>query len=187
MRAAWMHNTHTLFLISCLLLYTQSVSVHLEQTSVTAPLQGSALFSVSVSGSAVVRWSFSSAQLQHLPVAVWILGGAANVSQMYAGRVQTHRNGSLTLTRLRLQDSGCYRLTVTEENGGSRDAELMLSVREVLYEDTQFLLVFVLVLGTLAVLLMLCVWLLNKLHSFITAWRSSRCSAEHSETELQPL
>lgn len=101
--------------------------------------------------------------------------------------MQTHLNGSLTLTRLQLQDSGYYRLTVTEENGGSRDTGLMLSVREVLYEDTRFLLVFVLVLGTLAALLMLCVWLLNKLHSFITARRNSRCLPEHNETELQPL
>lgn len=49
-------------------------------------------------------------------------------------------------------------------------------VSEVLQEDIQYFIVFIIVLGTLAAFLMLCMWLLNKLHNFIKAWRQRRCS-----------
>lgn len=130
-----------------------------------------------------------------------MLGGSANVTQMYEGRVQTHPNGSLTITDLHLQDSGYYTITVTEASGNSRDMCMVLSVTgervafdietqiptehnalfnlscvsEVVYEDIQYFIVFIVVLGTLAAFLMLCMWLLNKLHNFIKAWRQRRC------------
>lgn len=50
-----------------------------------------------------------------------------------------------------------------------------LYVSEVLYEDIQYFIVFIIVLGTLAAFLMLCMWLLNRLHNFIKAWRQQRC------------
>ncbi|XP_067306053.1 V-set and transmembrane domain-containing protein 5 [Pseudorasbora parva] len=192
MRPAWMSlsqkNAQILYLIFCLCHYTQAIIIQVQRNPITAPVQGSALFPVDItcSGTPAIRWMFNSVTGQQR-IAAWTLGGSANVTQMYEGRVQAHANGSLTLSNLRLQDSGYYILTVTEVSGNSKDAGLALTVTEVLYEDIQFLAVFVIVLGTLSVILMLCMWLLNKLYRFLKAWRQRGCLPEHTETELQPL
>lgn len=191
MRPAWIRlsqNTQILCLIFCLCHYTQAITILVPRSTITAPVQGSALFSVDITctGTPAIRWMFSSVSRQQ-SIAAWMLGGSANVTQMYEGRAQTHPNGSLTITDLRLQDSGYYTITVTEPSGNSKDMCMVLSVTEVLYEDIQYFIVFIIVLGTLAAFLMLCMWLLNKLHNFIKAWRQRRCLPEHNETELQPL
>ncbi|KAG1959842.1 V-set and transmembrane domain-containing protein 5 [Pimephales promelas] len=191
MRSAWIclsQNAHILYLIFCLYHYTQAITIQVSGNAVTAPVQGSALFSVDITciGTPAVRWVFSSVSRQQR-IASWILGGSANVTQMYKGRVQTHPNGSLTLSNLRLQDSGYYIITVTETSGNSQDMGLVLSVTEVLHEDMPFLVVFVIALATLAAFLMLCMWLWNKLYRLIQAWVQRRCLPEHTETELQPL
>ncbi|XP_048018111.1 V-set and transmembrane domain-containing protein 5 [Megalobrama amblycephala] len=191
MRSAWIclsQNTQILYLIFCLCHYTQAITIQVPRNTVTAPVQGSALFSVDITciGTPTIRWMFSSVNRQQR-IAAWVLGGSANVTQMYEGRVQTHPNGSLTISNLRFQDSGYYIITVTEMSGSSKDMGLVLTVTEVLYEDIQFLVVFVIVLGTLAAFLMLCMWLLNKLYHFIKVWRQRRCLPEHTATELQPL
>uniref|UniRef100_A0A8C1Z1N9 Immunoglobulin domain-containing protein n=1 Tax=Cyprinus carpio TaxID=7962 RepID=A0A8C1Z1N9_CYPCA len=191
MRPAWIRlsqNTHILYLIFCVCHYTQAITIQVPRSPITAPVEGSALFSVDITstGTPAIRWMFSSVSKQQ-SIAAWILGGAANVTKMYEGRVQTHPNGSLTITDLRLRDSGYYTITVTEPSGNSKDVCMVLSVYEVLYEDIQYFIVFIIVLGTLAAFLMLCMWLLNRLHNFIKAWRQQRCLPEHNETELQPL
>ncbi|XP_077063615.1 V-set and transmembrane domain-containing protein 5 [Siphateles boraxobius] len=191
MRPAWIclsQNAHILYLIFCLCHYTQAITIQVSGNTVTAPVQGSALFSADITciGTPTVRWMFSSVSRQQR-IAAWILGGSANVTEMYKGRVETHPNGSLTISNLRLQDSGYYIITVTEMSGNSKDMGLVLTVTEVQHEDIQFLVVFVIVLATLAAFLMLCMWLLNKLYCFIKAWIQRRCLPEHTETELQPL
>ncbi|XDV31594.1 hypothetical protein PO909_002579 [Leuciscus waleckii] len=179
MRPAWIclsQNAHILYLIFCLCHHTQAITIQVSGNTVTAPVQGSALFSVDIAciGTPTVRWMFSSVSRTQR-IAAWVLGGSANVTQMYEGRVQTHPNGSLTISSLRLQDSGYYIITVTEMSGNSKDMGLVLSVTEVLHEEIPFLVVFVIVLATLAAFLMLCVWLLNKLYRFIKAWIQRRC------------
>ncbi|XP_026138829.1 V-set and transmembrane domain-containing protein 5 [Carassius auratus] len=191
MRPAWIHcsqNTQILYLIFCLCHYTQAISIQVSRSPITAPVQGSALFSVDITctGTPEIRWMFSSVSRQQ-SIAAWMLGCTANVTEMYEGRVQTHPNGSLTITDLRLQDSGYYTITVTEPSGSSKDVCMVLTVTEVLYEDIQYFIVFIIVLGTLAAFLMLCMWLLNKLHNTIKTCRQQRRLPEHSETELQPL
>lgn len=107
----------------------QAITIQVWGNSVTAPVQGSALFSVDIAciGTPTVRWTFSSESGQQR-IAAWVLGGSANVTQMYEGRVQTHPNGSLTISSLRLQDSGYYIITVTDMSGNSKDMGLVLSV-----------------------------------------------------------
>ncbi|XP_073673916.1 V-set and transmembrane domain-containing protein 5 [Garra rufa] len=191
MRPAWIclaQNSQILYLIFCLYHYTQAITIQVERNTISAPVQGSALFSVDITcnGTPTIKWMFTSASGQQ-SIAVWMLSGAANVTQMYEGRVETHPNGSLTISDLHLQDSGYYTITVTESSGNSKDSFVVLSVTEVLYEDIQYIAVSVIVLGMLAAFLMLCMWLLNKLYNFIKVWRKQRCLPEHTETELQPL
>ncbi|XP_050985893.1 V-set and transmembrane domain-containing protein 5 [Labeo rohita] len=191
MRATWIRfsqNTQILCLIFCLCRYTQAITIQVARNNITAPVQGSALFSVDITcvGTPAIRWTFISVN-RHQSIAAWMLGGDANVTQMYEGRVETHPNGSLTISDLRLQDSGYYTITVTETSGNSKDMYMVLSVTEVLYEDIQYITVFTIVLGTLAAFLMLCMWLLNKLYNLTNTWREQRCLPEHTETELQPL
>ncbi len=103
--------------------------IQVPRSTITAPVQGSALFSVDITytGTPAIRWMFNSVSRQQ-SIAAWMLGGSANVTQMYEGRVQTHPNGSLTITDLRLQDSGHYTITVTEASGNSKDVCMVLSV-----------------------------------------------------------
>ncbi|XP_043115698.1 V-set and transmembrane domain-containing protein 5 isoform X2 [Puntigrus tetrazona] len=178
MRPAWIclsQNTQILYFIFFLSNYTQAITIQVERSTITAPVQASALFSVDITctGTPGITWMFRSVSRQH-SIAAWTFGGPANVTEMYEGRVQTHPNGSLTVGDLRLHDSGYYTLTVTEASGSSKDACMLLSVTEVLYEDIQYFIVFIIVLGLLSAFLMLCMWLLNKLHNYIKAWRQRR-------------
>ncbi|ROL53194.1 V-set and transmembrane domain-containing protein 5 [Anabarilius grahami] len=118
-------------LLLCLLSKAQAITIQVPRNTVTAPVQGSALFSVDITciGAPTIRWMFSSVNRQQ-SIAAWVLGGSANVTQMYEGRVQTHPNGSLTISNLRLQDSGYYIVTVTEMSGSSKDMGLVLTVTE---------------------------------------------------------
>lgn len=107
----------------------QAISIQVSRSPITAPVQGSALFSVDITctGTPEIRWMFSSVSRQQ-SIAAWMLGCTANVTEMYEGRVQTHPNGSLTITDLRLQDSGYYTITVTEPSGNSKDVCMVLTV-----------------------------------------------------------
>ncbi|RXN10883.1 transmembrane 4 L6 family member 1-like protein [Labeo rohita] len=107
----------------------QAITIQVARNNITAPVQGSALFSVDITcvGTPAIRWTFISVN-RHQSIAAWMLGGDANVTQMYEGRVETHPNGSLTISDLRLQDSGYYTITVTETSGNSKDMYMVLSV-----------------------------------------------------------
>lgn len=120
-------STESLCLLS--LSEAQAITIQVPRSPITAPVEGSALFSVDITstGTPAIRWMFSSVSKQQ-SIAAWILGGAANVTKMYEGRVQTHPNGSLTITDLRLRDSGYYTITVTEPSGNSKDVCMVLSV-----------------------------------------------------------
>ncbi|XP_051966474.1 V-set and transmembrane domain-containing protein 5 [Xyrauchen texanus] len=180
--------TQILLLIFCLCHYTQAITIQVQRKTVTAPVQGRVHFSVNITFIDIptVTWNFRSVSEQQ-SIAVWMLGDSANVAQVYEGRVQTHPNGSLTISDLRLQDSGYYIITVTEPSGNCKDAGLVLNVKEVQYEDIQYLVVSVIVLGILAAFLMLCMWLSNKLSRHIKAWREKRHMPEYDDTELQRL
>ncbi|XP_051535028.1 V-set and transmembrane domain-containing protein 5 isoform X2 [Myxocyprinus asiaticus] len=170
------------------LLLTQAITIQVQRNTVTAPVQGRVHFSVNITFIDIptVTWMFNSVNEQQ-SIAVWMLGDSANVTQFYEGRVQTHPSGSLTISDLRLQDSGYYIITVTEPSGNSKDAGLVLNVTEVLYEDIQYLIVSVIGLGILAAFLMLCMWLLNKLSRYIMDWSEKRRMPEYDDTELQRL
>ncbi|KAI7800885.1 putative zinc finger BED domain-containing protein 1-like, partial [Triplophysa rosa] len=166
----------------------QAITIQVQKEAVTAPVQGSVFFSVDIKciGIPTIGWMFSGTSKQQR-IAAWTPGGSVNITQLYKGRVTAYPNGSLTISHLQLQDSGYHIITVTEPSGNSKDAGVLLNVTEVLYEDIQYLVVFVIVLGALAAFLMLCIWLLNKLYCYIKAWNLRRHLPEHNETELQPL
>ncbi|XP_057206641.1 V-set and transmembrane domain-containing protein 5 isoform X2 [Triplophysa rosa] len=189
MKTQWIsQNTHILLFIFCLCQYTQAITIQVQKEAVTAPVQGSVFFSVDIKciGIPTIGWMFSGTSKQQR-IAAWTPGGSVNITQLYKGRVTAYPNGSLTISHLQLQDSGYHIITVTEPSGNSKDAGVLLNVTEVLYEDIQYLVVFVIVLGALAAFLMLCIWLLNKLYCYIKAWNLRRHLPEHNETELQPL
>ncbi|KAJ8367957.1 hypothetical protein SKAU_G00079850 [Synaphobranchus kaupii] len=110
-------------------------------------------------------------------IAVWQPGVYSNVSEHYEDRVQTHDNGSITLLDVRLADSGVYVLTVSEATGDSKGATVILKVTEVLYEDLQYLAVFVTVLGGIAGFLMVSMWFLDKVYRRVKAWRQKEKTA----------
>ncbi|XP_065137809.1 V-set and transmembrane domain-containing protein 5 [Paramisgurnus dabryanus] len=191
MKTVWIsiiHHTQILIFIFSICHYTQAITIQVQSNAVIAPIQGSAFFSVDFKciGIPTIKWMFNAIDKQHR-IATWIPGGLINITQLYEERVETHFNGSLTISHLRLQDSGYYIITVTEPSGNSKDAGVLLNVTEVLYEDIQYLIVFIIVLAALAAFLMLCVWLLNKLYRYAKAWCIKRHLPEHNATELQPL
>lgn len=164
------------------------ISIQVPSRSLSRSVQDDVFFSVDVrcSGAPAILWTFMS-ESSSRTVASWQQGAYPNVSAYYSGRVQTHLNGSLTLLELQLQDAGVYLLTVTEDSGNSKDAVLLLEVKEVLYEDLQYLSVSALALACVAALLMLTMWLLDKLYGRIVAWKRSKRMKENDTTELQRL
>ncbi|XP_072316222.1 V-set and transmembrane domain-containing protein 5 [Eucyclogobius newberryi] len=132
-----------------------------------------------------MHWSFMSGSVSR-SIGMW-RGNSTNITADYRGRVQPFANGSMALSKLRLQDAGFYVLTVTEEQGSSRDLGFVLKVTEVLYEDLQYLSVSALALACVAALLMFTVWLLEKLYRRIRAWKRQKRMPETDVTELQPL
>ncbi|XP_077467355.1 V-set and transmembrane domain-containing protein 5 [Stigmatopora argus] len=168
--------------------FVGAISIHSPKQSLIRSVQEDVFFSADVScnGTPTMQWTFMSASVSRA-IAAWRPGVFANVTADYDGRVESHDNGSMSLARLRLQDSGYYVLTVTDDAGASRDAGFVLKVNEVLYEDLQYLSVSALALGCLAALLMLGMWLLNKAYRKIVACRHRKQMTENDETELQPL
>ena len=61
-------------------------------------------------------------------IGTWRPGVYTNITADYTDRVQTHINGSMGLSDLRLQDAGFYVLTVTDTAGNSKDAGFVLKV-----------------------------------------------------------
>lgn len=120
-------------------------------------------------------------------IGTWQPGLYTNITVDYSSRVQHFNNGSMGLSDLRLADAGYYQVTVTETAGSSKDAGFVLKVNEVLYEDLQYLSVSALALACLTGLLMLVMWLLDKVYRKIVAWKRRKEMPENDATELQPL
>ncbi|KAL4647114.1 V-set and transmembrane domain-containing protein 5 isoform X2 [Arapaima gigas] len=165
-----------------------AVTISMPEKSLMASVEDDVLFPAeySCSGTPTVQWTFMSAK-ERRGVAVWQPGVYHNVSEEYMDRLLTHVNGSITLLRVRLADSGYYVLSVTDPSGSSKDAAMVLTVTELLYEDLQYLCGFVAVLGFLAGVLMLSMWLLNKFYKRVKRWWRQQTLPEHTEMELDHL
>lgn len=166
-----------------------SISIHSPEKSLSRLVQEDVFFSVDVkcAGVPTIRWMFMSGLVSRT-IGTWQPGTLANITADYSSRVQPCPNGSMGLADLRLQDAGYYVVTVTDGTGSSRDAGLVLKVNEVLYEDLQYLSVSAVGLAGIAGLLMLSMWLLDKLYRRVVTWRRKKQKhAENDATELQPL
>lgn len=166
-----------------------AISILSPERSLIRAVQEDVSFSVEVvcDGVPTIHWSFMSAVVSRT-IGTWQEGNFTNITEDYRSRVRHFSNGSMVLSNLRLQDGGFYVVTVTEAGGSSKDASFVLKVTEVLYEDLQYLSVSALALGCVAALLMLFMWLLNKLYRRVWACRRRRrMQAEADVTELQPL
>ncbi|XP_054649691.1 V-set and transmembrane domain-containing protein 5 [Dunckerocampus dactyliophorus] len=172
----------------CMCHIAGTVSIQSDQHSLTRSVQEDAFFSVNVTCSDIptFRWTFMSSSVSRT-IGTWQPGVFTNITEDYSSRVRAHRNGSMSLSDLRLQDAGYYVLTVTDVSGNSKDAGFVLKVNEVLFEDIQYLSVSAAALGCLTGLLMLSVWLMNKAYKKIAAWRRRKQMPENDATELQPL
>lgn len=164
-----------------------AISIQSPQRTLSREVQGDVCFSVEIicDGDPTFHWSFMSGVVSR-SIGTWQPGNFSNITSDYSSRVRPFNNGSMALSNLRLQDSGFYVLTVTA-GGSSRDAGFVLKVTEVLYEDLQYLSVSALALGCVAALLMLSVWLLDKLYRRVIVWRCKRQMPAADVTELQPL
>lgn len=165
-----------------------AISILSAERSLIRVVQEDVRFSVEVvcEGIPTFHWSFMSATVSRT-IGTWQEKNFTNITADYSGRVLPFNNGSMALSNLRLQDAGFYVVTVTEAGGSSKDAGFVLKVTEVLYEDLQYLSVSALGLGFVAALLMLFMWLLNKLYRLVWACRRRRRMPEANTTELQPL
>ncbi|XP_069004394.1 V-set and transmembrane domain-containing protein 5 [Embiotoca jacksoni] len=165
-----------------------AISIHSPQRSFTRSVQEDVFFSVDVncSRNPTIQWTFMSAAVSR-SIGTWQPGMYTNITVDYSSRVQPYDNGSMSLSDLRLQDGGFYVVTVMETAGSSKDVGFVLKVKEVLYEDLQYLSVSALVLACFAGLLMLAMWLLDKAYRKIVAWRRRKQMPENDATELQPL
>lgn len=163
-----------------------SISILSPERSLIRAVQEDVSFSVDVHCDCVytIHWSFMSAAVSRT-IGTWQEGNFTNITVDYSGRVRTFSNGSMTLANLRLQDAGFYVITVTEARGSSKDMGFVLKVTEVLYEDLQYLSVSALALGCVAALLMLFMWLLNKLYRHVWACHHQKRMQEADVTELQ--
>ncbi|KAG5269864.1 hypothetical protein AALO_G00207060 [Alosa alosa] len=196
-------STHTLLILLTLCLTAQALVLHVPEGSLHAVVQGSVLLPADVSslGLPLVSWRVATATGVH-PIVTWQPGVPPNVSSGYERRVETHTNGSLTLTQLRLHDTGYYVVTVTESSGNSKEAGLLLQVTEssgnskeaglllqvteVRYEDLQYLGVVLLVLLAVSGSLMVSMWLLERLYRHLMSRQRKRHSPD-LQVELQPL
>nr|XP_057935687.1 V-set and transmembrane domain-containing protein 5 isoform X2 [Doryrhamphus excisus] len=170
------------------MLISGAVSIQSDQHSLTRSVQEDVFFSVNVTCSDIptFHWTFMSSSVSRA-IGTWKPGVFTNITEDYSSRVRTHHNGSMTLSDLRLQDTGYYVVTVTDVSGNSKDAGFVLKVNEVLYEDLQYLSVSAVALGCLTGLLMLSMWLMNKAYKKILACRRRKQMPENDATELQPL
>lgn len=175
--------------ITCYVCYLAgTISIESPQRSLVRSVKEDVLFSVDITcrGIPTIQWIFISGVVSR-EIGTWQAGGFTNVTVDYRDRVQSYANGSMGLSDLRLQDAGYYVVTVTEESGSSRDNGFVLKVNEVLYEDLQYLSVSVLVLGAIAGLLMVTMWLMDKAYRHLKARRRKQQMPGNNETELQPL
>ncbi|KAM3616124.1 uncharacterized protein V6R79_012695 [Siganus canaliculatus] len=172
----------------CLCHVAGAISIHCPQRSFTRAVQEDVFFSLDVScaGIPTIQWTFMSGAVSRT-IGTWQPGVFTNITVDYSSRVQVYTNGSMGLSDLRLQDAGYYVVTVSEAGGSSKDAGVVLKVNELLYEDLQYLSVSALALACLAGLLMLAMWLLNKVYRKIVDWRRRKQMPESDATELQPL
>ncbi|XP_061682445.1 V-set and transmembrane domain-containing protein 5 [Syngnathoides biaculeatus] len=183
---------HDVAVLFCFTVYVchlaRAISIQYPQQGLTRSVQEDVFFSVDVScnGTPTVQWTFVSSSVSRA-IGTWRPGAFTNITADYSGRVEAHSNGSMGLSDLRLQDAGYYVVTVTDETGSSKDAGFALKVNEVLYEDLQYLSVSALALACLAGLLMLTMWLLDKVYRKIVAWKRRKQMPENDATELQPL
>ncbi|KAA0702462.1 hypothetical protein E1301_Tti019014 [Triplophysa tibetana] len=108
---------------------SQAITFQVQKETVTAPIQGSVFFSVDIQciGIPTIRWMLRSPSRQQRIVA-WTPGGSVNITDLYEKRVTVYPNGSLTISKIQLQDSGYYIITVTEPSGNSKDAGVLLIV-----------------------------------------------------------
>uniref|UniRef100_H3CLS8 Immunoglobulin subtype domain-containing protein n=1 Tax=Tetraodon nigroviridis TaxID=99883 RepID=H3CLS8_TETNG len=152
-----------------------SISIHSPERSLSRSVQEDVFFSVDVecAGVPTIQWTFMSGLVSRA-IGTWQPGVYANISADYSSRAQPCDNGSLGLTDLQLQDAGFYLLTVTDAAGSSRDAALVLQPTEVLYEDLQYLSVSGVGLAAIAGLLMLSMWLLDRLYRRMAARRHKK-------------
>ncbi|KAG7470889.1 hypothetical protein MATL_G00118680 [Megalops atlanticus] len=166
----------------------QAITITTPEYSLVKSVQEDVLISVDFEchGTPTIKWAFMSAR-ERRDIVVWQPGLSANISEYYEDRLETHTNGSITLLDLRLTDSGYYVVTVSEQTGSSKDAAVILKVKEVLYEDLQYLAVFATVLGAIAGFLMVSMWLLDKVYWRVKEWRQRSQLPENEETELQSL
>ncbi|KAM6946297.1 V-set and transmembrane domain-containing protein 5 [Aplochiton taeniatus] len=165
-----------------------ALSIRSPQRSLARSVQEDVLFSVDFvcSGIPTIQWSFMSGLVSR-SIGTWQPGVYSNISVDYRDRLQTYDNGSMGLSNLRLQDAGYYVITVTEAAGSSKDSGFVLKVNEVLYEDLQYLSVSALALGSVAGLIMLFMWLVDKAYRRLKEWRHRCQMPANDETELQPL
>ncbi|XP_045929291.1 V-set and transmembrane domain-containing protein 5 [Micropterus dolomieu] len=165
-----------------------AISIHSPQKSLTRSVQEDVFFSVDITcdGIPTIQWTFMSGAVSRT-IGTWQPGLYTNITVDYSSRVQHFNNGSMGLSDLRLADAGYYQVTVTETAGSSKDAGFVLKVNEVLYEDLQYLSVSALALACLTGLLMLVMWLLDKVYRKIVAWKRRKEMPENDATELQPL
>ncbi|TNN01553.1 hypothetical protein fugu_010935 [Takifugu bimaculatus] len=165
-----------------------NISIHSPEKSLIRSVQEDVFLSVDVKCLCVptIQWTFMSGLVSRT-IGTWQPGVYTNITVDYSSRVQAYDNGSMGLMDLRLQDAGYYVITVTDMTGSSRDMGLVLKVNEVLYEDLQYLSVSAVALAGIAGLLMLVMWLLDKVYRRIVAWRQKKQMQENDVTELQPL
>lgn len=115
------------------------ISIRSAQRNLSRSVQEDALFSVDVSSTGVptVQWTFMSGAESRF-IGTWQPGGDTNLTADYSSRVKAYENGSMVLLDLRLQDTGFYLLTVTEEAGSSKDVGFVLKVNgETLFSHHQ--------------------------------------------------
>ncbi|XP_018603803.1 V-set and transmembrane domain-containing protein 5 isoform X2 [Scleropages formosus] len=165
-----------------------AITINMPEQSITAAVEDDVLFPArySCNGTPTIQWTFLSPR-ERRGVAVWKPGAFSNVSAEYEHRLLTHANGSITLLRVRLADSGYYVVSVSESSGSSKEAAIVLTVTELLYEDLQYLAGFVAVLGVLAGLLMVSMWLLNKICKRVKRQWRRHALPEHNAMELERL
>ncbi|XP_067103084.1 V-set and transmembrane domain-containing protein 5 isoform X1 [Osmerus mordax] len=165
-----------------------AISIESPQKSLTRSVQDHVFFSVDVTclGIPTIQWTFMSGVVSR-GIGIWKPGVFTNVTVDYRDRVHTYSNGSMGLANLRLQDAGYYVVTVTDASGSSKDAGFVLKVNEILYEDLHYLSVSIVVLGVLAGILLLSMWLTEKAYRHLKAQRRKQQMPENDETELQHL
>lgn len=106
-----------------------AISIHSPQRSFTRSVQDNVFFSVDItcSGIPTIQWTFMSGAVSRT-IGTWQPGVYTNITVDYSSRVQSYNNGSISLSDLRLQDSGFYVVTVTDASGSSKDTGFVLKV-----------------------------------------------------------